>query len=151
MEPTLETLLLEALKLGGIDANKPDAYEVWLRHIEDEDGFIHDTGTEQTPDAVLNWAFQTATDVFYDEADGKAMARKFILNLWKKRTADIERAIGMSDSQWIDYPFIEKEHAKTLPDGTTQTSFTMSSVSGRSRSSTRHIKDGKWCRGRAKR
>lgn len=149
MEPTIESLLIEALKFGGIDHTKPDAYEIWLRHIEDEEEFLSSTGIDLDPESVLRWAFSAASDTHYEGWDGIRTARKFILNIWKKRNAQIDATVQCSDDAWLDFPFIAKAHAKTLPEGTEETSFTLSTKSGSSRSTTRHIKNGKWVRGRA--
>lgn len=147
MNNTLESLLISALALGKIDHTKPAAYEVWLRHIEDEAEFLWAQGWDK-PDAddLLRWAFITASDVeagdYQGEKADRAIARKFILGLWKVRDERINKVLHLSGDWSIEFDFIDREIAKTLPDGYTQTWQVWN------RSYTRVIKDGKWSRKR---
>ena len=143
---TTEALLIAALNLGGIDTTKSAAYEVWLRHIEDEAEFLYGQGwDEATADQMLHWAFHQALDVECgdygsDKAD-RAIARKFIIGLWKVKDARIENIVQMSGDWSLQFKFIDDLIAKTLPDGTEQ------SWQVWNRGYTRHIKDGKWHKG----
>ena len=143
----IKSLLISALALGKIDHTKPAAYEVWLRHIEDEEEFLHAQGWDQ-PDAddLLRWAFLQASDVeagdYSGEKADRAIARKFILGLWKVRDKRISDLLDQHGDWSIAFDFIDREIAKTLPDGHTETWQVWN------RQYTRVIKDGKWSRKR---
>jgi hypothetical protein len=141
MDSEIKEILIKVLKLWGIDPKSSDAYEVWIRHVEDDEDFKHASGVEPNWDSVLRWAFQQADNVFHESWDGKKTAKKFILNIWRNTDERINKLLEMENRSWMDYKFIETEHAKTLPDGTTQ------KYQIWNRAYTRVIKNGKWCRG----
>lgn len=140
MDSRIKEILINVLKHWSIDPKSSDAYEVWIRHVEDAEDFMFSTGVEPKWDSVLRWAFQQADDVYHENWDGKKTAKKFIFNVWKRTNEGVNQVLEMEHRSWMDYKFIENEYAKTLPDGTRQTHQVWNRVY------TRVIKNGKWCR-----
>lgn len=148
MNTDIHTLLTAALQLGGIDTTKAKdlCYEVWLRHLDDEDEFLYGQGWDTpTAEQMLHWAYSVAVDIEcepeYERAE-RAICRKFILGLWKVRNEHDFRSILHISGDWsLEFDFIDKHIAKTLPDGHTQTYQIWNRVH------TRHIKGGKWHKG----
>lgn len=144
----IKTLLIDALALGGIDTTKPAAYEVWLRHIEDEEEFLWAQGWDSpTADQMLYWAYCQAVDVeggdygSGDKAD-RAIARKYIIGLWKRQDKEMNKVLGFTSNDWsLEFKFIDNLIAKTLPDGHEESWQVWNTTH------TRHIKGGKWHKG----
>ena len=150
MNTDLQTLLTAALQLGGIDTTtakaKASANEVWFRHIVDEEEFLYGNGWDTpTADDILHWAYCTAVDIEcepeHEKAD-RAIARKFILGLWKVRNEhDFKSILHISGDWSLEFDFIHKHIAKTLPDGHEERGQIWN------RAYIRHIKGGKWHKG----
>lgn len=134
------------LERFGIIPDSDPAHEVWGRHFDnwDEETFIEDHGLtdDNLEHQILEWMLQKADDYYHDEfrePKPNAVAKKFIKAVW---TAGMHK--GTYDEYTIEeYPFIKKEVAKTLPEGTREMTY-----NGRTgRTTHRVIKNGKWVRG----
>lgn len=143
----LATAVHNVLSLGkvSIKLNSHSAYEVWLRHTQDnQEEFLYAQGWDTIDfDQTLYWAFAQAEDVLNSDAEApeKAIARKFIFNIWKARNEHIDKVLHKCDSSWQEYKFIDNDIAKTLPDGHEEQWQVWNTLH------TRHIKGGKWHKG----
>jgi len=133
------------LEKHNLNPESNEAHELWGRHYDnwDEDDFMEHLGwsDETIEEDVFNWMLTEASDYYHSEHRERKvtkLCKQFITAIWRTGEKHVIERHNLEE-----YKFIDKIIAKTLPDGTTQS--TWSSRTGRT--TTKVIKGGKWVRG----